>query len=349
MIPRPIYNMGNTCYLNSCLQILFAIPEIHTIMNLPVTQQLLNKIPQQNTDDILMVKEWCNMCRDISTSQDSKHPIAPYVFLKSIFNLAQTKHMDSFVYGAQNDSSEFLLLFINSLHDALKRPVQMNIRGQSKSSKDSIAVQCYSFLKTIYEKEYSEIYETFYGLQYTEIIDPESKQCLQIRPEHYFSVDIEIPKNTGQKITLKECIEQNTSDEILDNENAWYNENTKQKQSVIKRIRYWNYPKILVICLKRFSYLNGYPEKINTHIDFPLLEYLDMGPYLSGYSSFHANYKLFGICNHIGVANGGHYNSFVYTGEQWFFCDDTIIQIVPTEQYQKMVTEHAYILFYAHS
>jgi len=340
-IPNPIYNMGNTCYLNAFLQIIFAIPEIHQLVNSPRVQKIIN----QNSINHNMIREWCSMCKAITELKPGQ-PYAPYAFLRTIFELANHNHMDSFIHGAQNDASELLLLFINSFHDALKRPVNMNIRGQTQSTKDSVAVKCYSFLKTIYEREYSEIYELFYGLQYTEIIDPTTNQCLQVKPEHYFTIDIEIPNIRNGRISLTQCIEQNIRDETLDNENAWYNETTKEKQNVIKRIRYWNYPKILVVCLKRFSYLNGYAEKINTYIDFPVTMPLDLGKFISGYSSFPTQYQLFGICNHIGIANGGHYNSFVNTDGQWFYCDDTSIQLVPVEQYKNMVTEHAYILFF---
>ncbi len=350
MMPRPIYNMGNTCYLNSCLQILFAIPNIHTIINLPRTQQILSEFNQNNNNtdnyfDKLLTIEWCNMCKNVVDTEIGT-PIAPYQFLTTVFKLANQKHMESFVPRTQNDASEFLQLFINSLHDTLKRPVHMNIRGTERTNKDKVAVKCYLFLKSIYEKEYSEIYETFYGLQYTEIVRISDSKILSIRPEHYFTINVDIPTDSSQRYSLQQLVQYGLRDEHMEGENAYFNEDTGQKENVIKRTRFWNYPPILVFCLKRFSYMKGYPEKIQSMVDFPVIESLDISKYLSGYGSFSSQYRLFGICNHLGNAEGGHYNSFVYTGDQWFYCDDTTIEIVPTDKVPTISTMYAYLLFY---
>ena len=44
--------------------------------------------------------------------------------------------------------------------------------------------------------------------------------------------------------------------EILEGENAWYNEKTKQKVNIKKQIRFFSFQNILVIDFKRFNYRN---------------------------------------------------------------------------------------------
>jgi hypothetical protein len=57
--------------------------------------------------------------------------------------------------------------------------------------------------------------------------------------------------------------------EILEGENAWYNEATKQKENIRKSIKFWSFPTILVIDLKRFT-SNG--RKDQRHVSFPITD-----------------------------------------------------------------------------
>jgi ubiquitin C-terminal hydrolase len=58
-----------------------------------------------------------------------------------------------------------------------------------------------------------------------------------------------------------------------------------------------------------------------------------------------AQYELYGVGNHIGNSDGGHYTAFVKnaTTKQWLHFNDEVIQNVPREQ---VVSPMAYCLFY---
>ena len=56
-------------------------------------------------------------------------------------------------------------------------------------------------------------------------------------------------------------------------------------------------------------------------------------------------YDCFGICNHSGNVNGGHYTSFSKNSQgKWYFYNDKEVQIV--KDHSCMISEQAYCLFY---
>jgi ubiquitin carboxyl-terminal hydrolase 4/11/15 len=133
-----------------------------------------------------------------------------------------------------------------------------------------------------------------------------------------------------------------TKTEYLEGENAWFNESTGAKEDIKKRITFWNFPKVLVIALKRFS-PDG-RQKLNSMINFPL-ENLDLSKYVSGYSASTYKYNLYGICNHSGGVMGGHYTAFVkHADDKWIHFNDTSVETVNNPQ--NIVTPLAYCLFY---
>jgi ubiquitin C-terminal hydrolase len=133
-----------------------------------------------------------------------------------------------------------------------------------------------------------------------------------------------------------------TTPEILEGDNAWFNEKTGKKEDVKKQISFWNFPKILIITFKRFT-PDG-TNKLNYLIDFPLYN-LDVSKYIKGYNAEQYKYDLYGVCNHIGGVTGGHYTSFVKNSQnKWYHYNDDAVEILQDEQ--KIVTPMAYCLFY---
>jgi ubiquitin C-terminal hydrolase len=105
---------------------------------------------------------------------------------------------------------------------------------------------------------------------------------------------------------------------------------------------FWNFPKILVITLKRFSY-DGM-SKIDNIVDFPL-EDLDLSKYVTGYNSSSYIYDLYGVCNHIGNVYMGHYTAFAKNSmDEWVHYNDSSVEIVKDKK--MIITPMAYCLFY---
>ena len=139
-----------------------------------------------------------------------------------------------------------------------------------------------------------------------------------------------------------ECFDLNCEKEFLHGENAWFNEATKQKEGIRKAIKFWSFPAILVIDLKRFNAKN---QKNQILVTFPLNEDLDLSEYVIGYKKNSFVYELYGVCNHSGGVLGGHYTSYVKNANgKWYHFNDTSVSEVSVVG--SIVSPKAYCLFY---
>ena len=90
-----------------------------------------------------------------------------------------------------------------------------------------------------------------------------------------------------------------------------------------KRCLFWNFPKILIIALKRFEFVGNKCFRINSQIDAPL-NGLDMSKYVEGYAKETYIYDLYAICNHHGQIDGGHYSATIKNSNgKWYNFNDT--------------------------
>jgi len=328
-----LVNLGNTCFLNSCLQALSHTYELNEVLNEKKYIKYLKKI-----EDSEILKEW----DDLRTSMwEQNGLISPNKFVYNVHRIAQIKDRELFTGWSQNDMPEFLLFMIDCMHTSISRSVKIKISGNKKNNVDELAVQCYTLLKDVYEKEYSEIMDLFYGIYVSEIIstDGHTKHC--IKPENFFILDLSIPLNKPQ-CSLYDCLDSFTTPEYLTGENAWFNEKTNKKEDIQKRISFWNFPKILVITLKRFS-VDG-NHKMNDLIDFPI-DNLDLSRYITGYSASSYKYELYAVCNHIGNVYMGHYTAFIKNAKgNWLHFNDQTVENIETPS--EVITPMAYCLFY---
>jgi ubiquitin carboxyl-terminal hydrolase 8 len=327
-----LVNLGNTCFLNSCVQALSHTHELtHFLSSDKYKHHINTSIPEH-----IIIQEWVDLHK-ILWSQNGV--VSPKRFVHHIQQLAKAKDRELFTGWAQNDLPEFLQFLIECMHNCISRRVKMNIKGTAKGNLDKLAISCYTMLKEVYSKDYSEFMEMFYGISVSELSSSNGKTIHSLRPESYFILDLELPKPNP---CLQDCFESFTKYEYLDGDNAWYNEKTKKKENVKKRITFWSLPKILIITLKRFSFDGS--KKRQDLVDFPL-ENLDLSSYVSGYNSKQYKYDLYAVCNHSGGPMGGHYTSYVKTiSNEWVHYNDT--NITRHVQPKQIITPKAYCLFY---
>jgi ubiquitin carboxyl-terminal hydrolase 8 len=315
------------------MQILSHTHILNNFLNNDAFKRLLQKKP-----DSALLLEW-NDLRKMLWVENCV--IAPNKFLKTVQKIAQIKGRDMFTGFSQNDLPEFLLFIIECFHTALAREIKMNISGKAENDTDIIAVKCFEMIKNMYTKEYSEIWNMFYAIHVSEISSLTSGEVLQQTPEPFFMIDLPIPSN-NKNPSLIDCLDLYVEGEILEGENAWYNEATKQKESIRKSIKFWSFPTILVIDMKRFNARN---QKNQILVTFPIEDDLDLSEYVIGYKKKSFVYELYGVCNHSGGVLGGHYTSYVKNAnEKWYHFNDTSVSEVSV--ISSIVSPKAYCLFY---
>ena len=325
-------NLGNTCFLNSCLQVLNHTYELNDVFD--------SNIKMKPISDSTLLQEW-NELRQLMWSNNGV--ISPNKFVYGVQKLAIVQQKDIFTGWAQNDMTEFLLFMMNCIHNSISRKITIKISGRPENSMDKIAIKCYEMLQTIYSSEYSEIMDLFYGVYVTVLTSKNNKRVLSIKPEHYFILDIPVfSQERGLLSTLCAGFDFFTETELLSGENAWLNDKKGVKEDVKKQVQFWNFPNIVVITLKRFSPDGS--RKLEHLVDFPL-EDLDLSKYVIGYNKNSFVYDLFGVCNHMGNVMGGHYTSFVKNADNiWVHYNDTSVEKVNNAR--EIISPMAYCLFY---
>ena len=326
-------NLGNTCFINSCMQILSHTYEINNLLNKDSYKKRLNN----NYDSALLI-EWDNL-RKLMWKENCI--ISPGKFIQTIHKLATIKKNTQFVGFQQNDLPEFLHFVIDCFHLSLKREVSMRITGKEENDMDSLARECYLMIQKMYTKDYSEIWNMFYGIHVSYIECIETHDVLTRTPEPFFMINLPIPENIKEP-TINDCFNNYVAGEKLTGENAWLNDKTGKKEEVIKKIKYWSLPSILCLDFKRFDYRGRKNQKLVT---FPL-ENLDMSEYIVGYKKNEYIYSLYGVGFHSGGTMGGHYTAAAKNANgKWYLFNDTQVTEI-TDLERTIITPKAYCLFY---
>ena len=263
--------------------------------------------------------------------------IQPSGFLSIIQQIARKKDKDIFTGFAQNDMPEFLLFVIDSLHNSLTREVEITVTGNIVNKTDELALKSYNTLKRMYEKDYSEILDIFYGINIC-VIKNTKGETLSINPEPYMTLELSLPVKPN--ISLYDCFDYYISPDELSGDNAYKNEKTGKNEDANRTMTFWNFPNILVITLKRFNYNN---TKKNDLVTFPL-ENLDLTKYVVGYDKKSYIYDCYAICNHMGGTGGGHYTSYVKNIDTWYLFNDNNVSKITNKN--DLISPSAYCLFF---
>ena len=322
-----LVNLGNTCFMNSAIQ---CLSNTLLLTDFFLTGKFKNSINRTKVES-KMVIDWNNLLNGI---WDENCTVSPNTFLKIFRTLVKNKE---FIGFKQNDVQEFLVFFIDTLHEGLSKEVNISISGKVVNETDKMALEAMKTWKQHFKSSYSKIIELFYGQLVSTIeCNDNSNISRTYDPICFFS--IEIPLNINDP-NIYDCFDLFTGSEEMTGDNRWKCDKTDELKDATKTIKIWSSPKILIVCFKRFHNM----IKINKLINFPL-ENLDLRKYCIGYNRKSAIYDLYGVSNHSGGTMGGHY--YAYCKNQngnWYRYNDSSVEKIDISN---IVTPEAYCLFY---
>lgn len=323
-------NIGNTCYINSCMQIISHTYELNDFLETGSYKKRINKI----ADSVVLV-EWDKL-REMMWS--SNCTIAPWGFVKGIQKVALLKDRELFTGNAQNDVQEYLLFIIDCFHNSIRREVEMEITGDVINKTDKLAKVCYEMMRDMYKKDYSEILNIFYGIHVSQISSLDKNECLSLRPEPFSVLSLSIAQVRNP--TIFDCLDLYCKKETLEGENAWFNEDLNRHQNVSRGIIFWSLPNILIIDLKRWSY-DGRKNGVSVSVE---LSNIDFSDYVKGYNSGSYIYDLYGVANHSGGSAGGHYTASIKNANgKWYEFNDTFVKEINGNN---IVSSKSYCFFF---
>jgi ubiquitin C-terminal hydrolase len=379
---RPgLVNNGNECFINSVMQCLAASPFIHGF---------IEKYTQDDEDMINMIKKYdlnrlktdilpdaiksiletnvsipeaerlslsrvAKKCADfyiyicfkevIAGLQTRRKPVESCsTFLSITSDIAKDGGFSHLFSGEQNDPHEFIVYLLDRIHTSKSSKVKIDIPVGYEPDKLYLKLYLEHFKKR-YENDFSMFVKNFYYYMLT---------CIDCNNCHHVTYDVSpndimcvnLPDDWQRKpyLTLDECIADYFKVEAIDYkcEKCGNSQNNRQDKKLLTR------PKTIIIKLKRYAQMGNSLYKVNKFIEYPSI--LKLTKYLC--SGEEGTYELYGVINHIGLMDSGHYYSFIRDynsangkfSQGWMHCNDT--QVSHISEKEAINSKNAYMLFY---
>lgn len=331
-----LLNLGNSCYLNSALQVISNIHELNEYID-----HWLNEEQNINNLDSHLMKEW----NDLRILMWKKNVIiSPNRFKKTIEYVSEKKNWDSFSGFEQNDANEFLFFMLNIFHDCLKKNRNDKSLLQLFLSNEQIYLrkkykEFNNFFNNIHS-EYSYIdhlLTTYLKVQY---VDKETNKIIATKYENIYSIDL--PLN---KLSVSECLKDLFEPEELnkENNNQYYDDKEEKYKDVVKKTYLFQTSKYLFVQLKRW---NMNLKKNQRIIHYNVKDTLSLADYYydKNKESLSKEYELFGVINHSGNIYGGHYTCIIKNANhKWYDYNDAMITEISSN---KVIGNKNYCLIY---
>ena len=309
-----LVNIGNTCYLNSAIQLLSCIPEIQQIfLETNLKNKLLKEFEHDKSKKKILTLEFMKILHNLHNEQCIVKPTS----FKKILSIVN----NDYIGNSQHDSCEFLMYLIDCLHESIHYEVNINYSGQPENLRDKLMIESIKSWSSNFSNDYSPLINLFYG-QFKITLMKKRSKIFNFNPFNIINLSI------NDCNTIYECF-----DKFIQNEDIDHKDYDKKYE------RLWRLPKYLLIDFKRFN--NN--KKLTHFVDFPINN-LDLEKYTDSYDKLNCKYNLKGVIYHIGNLNFGHYYCITKINNIWFEFNDEDFSIV--KSINKIVNNNAYVLLY---
>ena len=325
-------NRGNTCFLNTCIQLLINVDELSNyFLNNDYVSDLNDNFKSKklkNTKDIDITFHYSELVKNMSQKNTFIDP--------KNFHISVQKSNSNFSGFEQQDSQEIMILILDLLNESLNYDIDINYKGVIENKNDELMVESIKAWSDILKGKYSIISDLFYGLFINNVYNNKNHKVLSKTFECFNMITLSMVDNN-----LYSMLDHFFRKEDLDEE--YYDEKTKKKYIASRQMKIMNAPKYLTIIFKKYNSLRG---KNNQEIVFPLID-LNLQKYCEGYDSFECLYDLIGVGCHVGDLNFGHYFSIIKKNDnKWYNFNDSNVSIFDIENNKKMLYQNSYILMY---
>ncbi|KAK8620158.1 hypothetical protein V6N13_066641 [Hibiscus sabdariffa] len=342
---RGLNNLGNTCFMNSVLQVLLHAP--------PLRNYFLSDRHSREQCKKRSGEKLCLLC-DIGALVSAmfsgdRSPYSPAQFLYSWW-----QHSSNLASYEEQDAHEFFISVLDVIHEK-----ESKVRNYSKDDGDC---QCIA-------------HRTFSGLLRSDVMcrtcgftsttyDPCVDISLNLDTVNLSAADAAIkPLKPDEKMglsTLSGCLNLFTRAERLGSDQKLHCQNCQELRDTSKQLSIKRHPLVLCLHIKRFehSVVRKASRKVDRYLQFPFS--LDMTPYLSSSiikrrfgnrlfaleyenADSSAEYDIFAVIAHSGMLESGHYVTYLRLKNQWYKCDDAWISEVDEGIVR---ASQCYMLFY---
>ena len=347
--PVGLENLGNTCFMNSCIQCLrHCFPFANYIINefkpnqstyisyyfQKLLQNLFSEQKVANTSILSNFKNSIGNKISIYLNTEQKDPIHFYLHLMKLLNeeitILKTNNYNSIKSQIQNQNK------IESESESISES-ESESENENNSKEYKKKLRNNNFDKNKEEEEIRKkeinffannntpLNHLFIGFLINEIeyICPHHKIQQVINNFNYLNLNI-IDSNSSPITDLGKCLENYIKDVQMDGENKIYCSKCKKNVKGISRTKIASFPEILVINLRRVDGNSYYYH----YVDYPIN--LDLKNIIYGEPNKSTNYTLKSMIQHYGEDNGGHKIAICknFTNNKWYkFSDANVDEI----------------------
>ncbi|GMH30682.1 hypothetical protein Nepgr_032525 [Nepenthes gracilis] len=370
---RGLNNLGNTCFMNSVLQVLLHTPPLR---NYFLSDRHNRYYCQRNTrvlrrnGSIACGNENSRVCLacDLDAMfsavySGDRTPFSPAKFLYSWW-----QHAANLATYEQQDAHEFFISVLDGIHEKAGKD---GCKPHSQGSGDCcIAHRVFSGILR------SDVMCMACGFTST-TYDPCVDISLDLEPNHPEKVgaakyhhacnnDVNSLNSIEacRSSTLMGCLDRFTRPERLGSDQKFFCQQCQVRQESLKQMSIRKLPLVSCFHIKRFEHssVRNMSRKVDRYLQFPFS--LDMAPYLSSsilrsrfgnrifsfdgdeqaaQDELSSEFELFAVITHTGKLNAGHYVTYLRLSNQWYKCDDAWI----TQVNESIVrAAQGYMMFY---
>lgn len=321
-------NLGNTCFMNSILQ---CLSKDKTLRSYFCTNQYRKDVTHKSR----LASAFGDLLNDMWKLKENG------VLSPTLLKMEIQRFASRFAGTHQHDSQEFLRCLIEGVHDELnaiktKPTYSYDDIDHIKDDMEKGAIVWDRYLS----RERSIIQDLFVG-QLRSTLTCSICKYASVTFDPFWDLSLPIPsKSTTSQVSINECFNIFTQEEILDGGEKPTCEKCKKRTKCTKKFLIERCPNVLVLHLKRFSGVR-YRTKLTTNVSFPME--LNIQEYTV--SNEKCNYRLFGVSNHVGSTQGGHYTAYCKHPDtsKWHLYNDARVTEVSSKD---VITPAAYVLFY---
>ena len=214
----------------------------------------------KNIEDAIILNEY-NGLRKL---MNGGNIISPKRFIYYVQEVA-TKKGRLCLLDSNKMTPEFLIFLLDRAYNSICRPISVNVTAILNKN-DNLAIVCYKLLRKYMKRNIVKSWIYFMEYMFP-ILHLCQVKYIVLNQEYYSILDLPMNDNTG---SLYDCFDIFTNADVIDD---YVNDKTRKREKVTSKF-ILNFPKILMICLKRY---NNHIRKRNKMVECP--EVLDLTKY----------------------------------------------------------------------
>lgn len=326
-----LQNMGNTCYANSTIQLLRAVPELNAFI---LREDLEEVCQDKESVPAKIILGYQDLVKSMWGAYKPAY-VRPLGFLTVIRDAVRGGLYESFGMPRQNDSHEYLVYLLDNFHEALNEGVAAASPSipapepPASPHPPTMAEQAEAGWQNFVRRHTSPMVDLFFGL-IRKTVECQGCMAKSYQWETFNVFKIPCRGASLQEWFRSECAPTDLEDYAC--EPCQKADKGRQKAHLYSHV--WRLPSSLFLAMKRFS-PDGRKDMTPCPYDGTPITFAEHFAEESEHESKKWRYECRGIADHHGGMGGGHYSAQMAhpVTNDWWWMDDPMSQAMPAPRY----------------